>query len=234
MTTTSTGFFVNGTFGDIKVCSEIVAPAAAGNNRTTSTSYCVQFPPDFESCEVQIDGQVCTSCTVSPMFGVDTMNCSNVVGEDWDPNAEILDNLPIIQACYQPRNNSTAAAEPCILCSGGGYINATDTRTISLEGFGNAFPCYDLELANWFFQISAEKCPEAAAVAQAECCSLPPSMAPGNEEEGSSTAAPISSTAEPDPPTAVPSSSVASSFMPLCSAAMMLLTEVLLLFAIME
>ena len=233
ITPTGTTSFVNGTSGEVEDCYEIVAP-------TTSSSLCLQFPVGYGSCEAQLDGQVCASCAYQ--FGI-SLNCSNVVGADWGdqvPNAGFLISLPIIQACYQPRINDTVAY--CDLCGdGGGSIYANNTKTISLEGFGDAFSCYDLQLASWSRQILIEKCPETAAVAQAECCFPPPSsMAPSSS---TGTTAPISTPVDttvapgagPPPPTAAPNSSTASAsaIVPLCSS-MMWLTGVLLLFSIIE
>ena len=130
-------------------------------------------------------------------------------------------------------SNGGGAEDVCCL-----LFSQTDRNkiitTISLEVFGEAFPCYDLQRASWNRQISAEKCLEAAAVAQAECCFPPPSMAPSSS---TGTAAPISSNSAPgvgqDPPTAAPNtnSSTASATVPLCSS-MMFVTGVLLLFSI--
>ena len=233
MTSTGTNSFVNGTFGDYEQCNEITA-----GDGTTSTSFCLQLPADSSSCQVELEGQLCTSCTLSPEVGV-VEDCSNVLGVDGEepegPNDGFLASLPIIQACYQPQNSTASTTgEYCNLCVSGGFIDATDTTMISLQGFGEAFPCPELQLAAWNFQISDDKCPEAAALAQAKCCSLPPSMAPGKEEGSSTgTASPISSTTlppgtGPDPPTAAPNSSAASVIVPLCSAMMMLLIGVLL------
>ena len=239
LTPTRTYSSINGTSAEYEDCYEIVAP-------TTSSSLCLQIMADLGTCEAQLDGQDCASCALSSQFisfGL-SLNCSNVVGGDWgDPeraNAGFLANLPIIQACYQPHNSTTA--EYCDLCGGGdgdGSISANDTRTISLEGFGEAFPCYDLKLASWNFQIPADKCPEVAAVAQAECCfPPPPSSSTGTAAPTiSSNSTPVDKTVAPgvgqDPPTAAPNtnSSTASATVPLCSS-MMFVTGVLLLFSI--
>ena len=109
MDTISTISFVNGTSGDYEQCNEIISPPTAYTS-ATSFSFCLQLSADSSSCQMEVEGYVCTPCTYSPELGV-SVNCSNVDSGDAEPGGPIdgfLASLPIIQACYLP-GNSTAA-----------------------------------------------------------------------------------------------------------------------------
>ena len=155
---------------------------------TVDTVYGSPFNFNGSSCELQIDGQTCTSCTFTMDFSewpvtseiLENMaDCSNVVD---GLMIEVYDfaNLPIIQACYKPINGTF-----CDFCADNTYIDSLDKKEISLDGFGSDFTCGRLDGANNANQISSDKCPEATALAQAECCiarrsetSVPGSPAP--------------------------------------------------------
>jgi hypothetical protein len=155
---------------------------------TLDTVYGSPFNFNGSSCELQIDGQTCTSCTFTMDFSewpvtseiLENMaDCSNVVD---GLMIEVYDfaNLPIIQACYKPINGTF-----CDFCADNTYIDSLDKKEISLDGFGSDFTCGRLDGANNANQISSDKCPEATALAQAECCiarrsetSVPGSPAP--------------------------------------------------------
>ena len=190
-------------------CSEFVV---VGDDTTnTTTKLCTTFDnvdgnpfrTSGSSCELQIDGQLCASCTYTvdvfqwplPMEILEaTADCSNVVdGLTVDGFNEFV-NLPIIQACYQPINGTFCDN----MCVNDTYIYLADPTPISLEGFGSDFTCAGLDRANYANQLSAAKCPEATALAQAECCTSSiyitsptsdPSSAPGANPTAASSAA---------------------------------------------
>ena len=181
-------------------CAEFVA----GGDVTKSTKVCTTLDTangnpirfDGASCEVQIDGQVCTSCLINPHPALNLSSeadCSNVV-EGLMIAVYYHSLLPIIQSCYdKPIDGGTF----CSLCSdtSSAYIPLSGTTAISLDGFGSNFTCELLSAANRAYQISSDKCPEASAVAQAECCPSYSSPAPSSSEP--TTAGPVSS---PTPP----------------------------------
>ena len=145
---------------------------------TLDTVYGSPFSFNGSSCELQIDGQTCTSCTFIQDFSEwpmtsevveSTSYCSNVINGLMIADLEDFGNLPIIQACYKPINGAF-----CDLCADNTYIDFLDTKEISLDGFGPDFTCGGLDEANNANQISSDKCPEATALAQAECCKAVP------------------------------------------------------------
>ena len=144
--------------------------------------YCVKFINDG-TCEFQMYDQKCTSCTVTD--DLLTWDCSNVV-DGLTSDASFSDVFPIVQACNKPVNGTD-----CDLC-GDNTFYANDLTPFSLDGFGNALTCSGLEEAETNNLISAEKCPEAAALAQMECCA-PPSgetVSPGGNASVVPTVAP--------------------------------------------
>jgi len=85
---------------------------------TTTTMVCFQFPSNYSSCSVTVDGRMCTSCAIqnpsSTWYGFD-FDCTNVAnGFIWmtalgeDEEDEVLRkenyfaNLPMIQSCSRP------------------------------------------------------------------------------------------------------------------------------------
>lgn len=139
---------------------------------TNSTKLCFASSNGTSSCHLQMDGQVCTSCTITE--DLTNADCSNVVKGLMIPNVKTFADFPVIQACHKPVINGTV----CDLCGSGGYVSYYDTTVISLEGFGgtttttttSSFTCTDLLYANNAHQISSDKCPDAIEVAQAKCC----------------------------------------------------------------
>ena len=194
-------------------CTEfVVGGDATKSTKLCSKVYTVNGNPnryDGTSCELQIDGQVCNSCTLTEEFLGSTADCSNVVD---GLIVAIGDRrlLPIIEACYNPINGTR-----CNLCSNNTYMdyNQYDTTAISLAGFGSDFTCGGLRTANGYYQISSDKCPEAAALAQAECCASP-SPAPSSE--------PTSGPMSPSGSTSTPMSPSPASALSLVSAGIML------------
>ena len=167
VTVTDTLSFENGESIATKKCYEFAG--GDGNATTTAqSSLCISIPAGSDTCDVQLDGQPCTSCTWSG--GIDSFDCSNVVdgvkAETYNYSPWAV--LPIIQACYKPPVN---AAWYCNLCGANSAIDSmSHTAAIFLDGFGDAFTCFDLQSASFNNQISSDKCTEAAAVAMAECC----------------------------------------------------------------
>jgi hypothetical protein len=143
-------------------CNEFVVKG----DTEISTTLCLKIRPDDNSCEVELDGQACSSCTVEYPYGM-SFDCTNLDnGFSMEAGRSLtLTSLPVIQACYQPVNG-----EYCTLCSEVSYMLYEDTTPILLGGFGESFTCSGLWLANMYNQISAEKCTEASAVAKAACC----------------------------------------------------------------
>ena len=106
----------------------------------------------------------------------------------------------------------------CVFCGDDEYFFYLNDSTFFLDGFGDTLTCSGLRDADYFGLVSAEKCSEATAVAQVECCVLRNSTsvptatpnsatietaAPGGESEP--TAAP----GEASEPTAAPEGSAA-------------------------
>jgi hypothetical protein len=156
--TTATYTFLIDTVTSFKNCYEFVVDGDAA----TLTSFCLKFPADYTSCAVELDGQACGSCTIDDYLSFDCTNVDN--GFSFGPG-DYLTSFPVIQACYQPVNG-----QYCGICSYGSYIPFDDTTPISLGGFGDSFTCSGLSEASMYNQISVEKCPEASALANAECC----------------------------------------------------------------
>ena len=183
--------FENGRYSARGTCREFVMSNSGGDGTTTTSRQCIELhstyggggggPSSFNSssCELYFDGQACTSCILSgdfpawpnPSNTTWKANCSNVV------NGLIiadLTDLPMIQACSTPVVDGTV----CDLChsssssrrSDGTRIFYSDNTVISLEGFGTSLTCGELLKANHALQLSSDKCVEAAAVAQAQCC----------------------------------------------------------------
>ena len=188
------------------VCYEWVI----GVNRTTSSKSCVEWDDITEwdgeplswngttSCEVQIDGQACASCTYTlafldvniynndpwPMIIYDPFkaDCSNVADgltiAAGTYSSLMWTDFPMNQACLDCDLNhdlctgdtSTIDGASCgsNLCGYGTSFDLTDKTLISLNG--SYFTCGGLQWANAFDQISSDKCPEVTALAQAECC----------------------------------------------------------------
>ena len=160
-------------------CTELFV----GDDATNSTKLCMTWgtvsgnPFSFNgsSCELQIDGQACASCThtmdfsqwpqSSPKVLESKADCSNVV------DGLMIDyvdygHLPIIQACQIPIDGTY-----CSLCADNEYFDYSDYVTaIPLDGFGSDFTCQDLDWANRSNQLSSDKCVEATVLAQAACC----------------------------------------------------------------
>jgi hypothetical protein len=145
------------------MCNEFVVDG----DSATSTTVCIKVPTDFSSCAVELDGQGCASCTIDAGFSSYdiSFDCTNVDGGFFMAYGEDLTSFPVIQACYQPVNG-----QYCDLCSGRSFVPFSDYTPISLSGFGDSFTCSGLSDANMNNQISVEKCPEASALANAECC----------------------------------------------------------------
>ena len=172
---------------------------------TLGTVYGSPFSFNGSSCELQIDGQACTSCTFTQDFSEWPVTseileskayCSNVIDGLMIDDLEDFGNLPIIQACYKPINGTF-----CDFCADNTYIDFLDTKEISLDGFGHDFTCGGLHEANNANQISSDKCPEATELAQAECCktSRSETSEPGTPAPSEPTSAPMS----PAPSTAL-------------------------------
>lgn len=163
------------------MCTEFFVGEDAASNSTTKL--CTTFGIvdgsrnglKDSSCELQIDGQVCASCTYTVDFSQgftgsvtrsmvleSKADCSNVVDGLMIADLWEIRDLPIIQNCYKTF---------CDMCPQVKYINRTDTTAISVvDGFGPNLTCEGLFDASFEHQITVGKCPEATAVAQAECC----------------------------------------------------------------
>jgi hypothetical protein len=161
--TTATYTFQENTVTSIKACYEFFV---VDGDAATSTTVCVKVPIDISSCAVELDGQACSSCIIKSGYEF-IFDCTNVAdGFSLGPEDSFA-SVPVIQACYQPVNG-----QYCDLCGEGAYIRFEDGSTpFSLSGFGDSFTCLGLADANMNNQISVEKCPEASALAKAECCS---------------------------------------------------------------
>ena len=181
-------------------CMELVV----GDDATNSTKLCMTMDVadviSFEyngsfynssSCELQIDGQACASCTYRvdfrhPSYEIleSKADCSNVVDGLMIDNFRRIDdfmhvghNLPVIQACHKPINGTF-----CSLCADDdddeelfAYYGMT---AISLDGFGSDFTCKGLYEANRANQLSSDKCVEATELARAACCKAKRSTSP--------------------------------------------------------
>ena len=179
-TAISTTSFENGVSASYEFCYNFFVEGDA----TTSLSLCVNYIDDV-TCEVQLYGQKCTSCT--PTEDSPSFDCSNVI-DGMTSSDYYFSTLPIIQACSTP-----VTGADCDLC-GGNTFYANDLNPFSLDGFGDALTCSGLQEAESNNLISAEKCPEAAAVAQVECCAPPSGETgtPGGSTSAVPTAAPNS------------------------------------------
>jgi hypothetical protein len=162
LNTTSAFTFQDNTFISSKGCYEFVVDGDAA----TST-LCLTSPADYTSCDVVLDGQACGSCTIDDgYYSSDiSFDCTNVDnGFSFGPG-DNLTSFPVIQACFTPVNGQF-----CGICSYPSYFRYGDSTPISLGGFGDSFTCSGLYDASMYNQISVEKCPEATALANAECC----------------------------------------------------------------
>ena len=179
--------FQKGRYSTRGTCREFVSLYGGEGNASTprsSNQLCIELHSTFgdpfafntSSCDMQMNGQSCTSCTLTmdfpawpkPSASTWTADCSNLV-----EGLTVSDytEFPIVQACSKPVLDGTV----CDLCGGaddGTRIFYTDNTLISLDGFrgGTDFTCGALLSANNALQISSDKCSEAAAVAQATCC----------------------------------------------------------------
>ena len=175
-------------------CMELVV----GDDVTNSTKLCMTLDVDVNSfayngsfyngssCELQIDGQACASCTYRVDFRhsceilESKADCSNVVdglmidnfgridGFMHDGFMHVGHNLPVIQACHKPINGTF-----CSLCADDDdeeELFAYSMIPISLDGFGSDFTCGGLYEANRANQLSSDKCVEATVLAKAACC----------------------------------------------------------------
>jgi hypothetical protein len=159
--------YVNGESISLEECDELVADGDVAS----ASSLCTNYSADDGTCETKLDGQTCTSCTTEFPGGF-SFDCSNVADGVKVERENIyarFANLPIIQACHGPVDGTY-----CNLCGVDYGIdvlnNTTETTVISLDGFGDALTCLGLYQANFYNQITSDKCIEASAVAKAECC----------------------------------------------------------------
>ena len=165
LSTEQTFSFENGESISIDICNEFVAT----DEGSGTSSLCTYSTGDYETCEITLDGQTCTSCAYAFPGGF-SFDCSNVADGakvELDDTFVRFANLPIIQACRKPVDGTY-----CNLCGVDfGMDTQNDTETvISLDGFGDALTCSGLDTASFYNQIPSDKCIEASAVAKAECC----------------------------------------------------------------
>ena len=169
----STRSFKNGELTSWNRCDEFVSKGEVPGTASLCTD-----STDYGTCEMKIDGQNCTSCTVVDGPQRYYFDCSNVAeGVKVEPNPNANPNdyelvawlsyLPTFQACHKPVDGTY-----CNLCEVGFKMNLQNgTGTvISLNGFGDSFTCSGLYDANQNNQLTSDKCIEATAVAKAECC----------------------------------------------------------------
>ncbi len=152
-----TQVFENDMYTSYKSCINFSTPRAE--------SFCTSYDRNGKNCEIEFNGETCNSCSSKVIYL--NFDCSNISdGPVLSGYGRPTASLPIIQECYKPVDGGY-----CNLCGEDMSISYSNgDKLISLSGFGDTLTCYGLQEAQFFNQISPEKCSEASAVAKASCC----------------------------------------------------------------